>query len=124
MVKVSKFVGIIGLALILVTGIIHFIETGEYFEKATYLGVLFVLNGVGGVVSAIGIQRNRALMGWGLGIPVAAGAFAGYIISRTVGMPGLPVDPKWFEPLGIVSLVVEGGFTILAVCVLTFIKRS
>lgn len=40
-------------------------------------------------------------------------AVRGYFGSRTVGMPGLPVDPC-FEPLGVLSLSVEGLFVTLA----------
>jgi hypothetical protein len=32
------------------------------------------------------------------------------VISRTVGLPGLPVETGWLEPLGVLSLVVEGLF--------------
>ena len=32
------------------------------------------------------------------------------MISRTVGLPGLPVETEWLEPLGVLSLVVEALF--------------
>ena len=38
------------------------------------------------------------------------GAFVGYVISRTVGLPGLPVEEEWLEPLGLLSLLVEALF--------------
>ena len=34
----------------------------------------------------------------------------GYVISRTVGLPGLPVEEEWLEPLGLLSLLVEALF--------------
>jgi hypothetical protein len=34
----------------------------------------------------------------------------GYVISRTVGLPGLPAVEEWLEPLGLLSLLVEGLF--------------
>jgi len=49
---------------------------------------------------------------------VAAGAFIGYIVSRTVGIFGLPPD-VWMEPLGIASLVVEALFIVVALRALT-----
>jgi uncharacterized membrane protein YczE len=44
-----------------------------------------------------------------LGALVAGGAFAGYVISRTIGLPGMPVE-DWLELLGVLSLLVEGLF--------------
>lgn len=42
-----------------------------------------------------------------------------YTISRTVGLPGLEVDDEWFEPIGVVSLIVEGLFVLLYAYVMT-----
>src|SRR5215211_7925785 len=50
-------------------------------------------------------------------INFAAGAFAGYVISRTVGLPGLGVETEWLEPLGLLSLLVEALFMGLYVMV-------
>jgi hypothetical protein len=80
----------------------------EELEEATYLGLLFVANVGGAVVAAIGIYRNYR-WGWGLGALVAGGAFAGYVISRTIGLPGMPVE-DWLQLLGVLSLLVEGLF--------------
>lgn len=45
---------------------------------------------------------------------MAAGAFVGYALSRTVGLPQIPAEPDaWFEPLGIASFVAEGLFVVL-----------
>ena len=112
----SKFITWTGIVLMLLTGIIHFYDAPDAFGEMTYKGVLFTLNGVGAIVAAYGIFRGAA-WSWLLGLLIAGGAIVGYVISRTVGMPGLPVDP-WLEPLGILSLVVEGLFALLAVYVL------
>jgi hypothetical protein len=40
----------------------------------------------------------------------------GYVISRTTGLPGLPAE-EWLEPLGILSLLIEGLFLGLYVTV-------
>ncbi len=107
-----------GIVLIVITGIIHFIDAPDTFTEATYKGILFSLNGIGALIAAYGIFRG-ANWSWVLGLLVAGGAFVGYIVSRTVGLPGLEVDPAWFEPLGVLSLIVEGIFMILAIKVLT-----
>jgi hypothetical protein len=53
---------------------------------------------------------------------VAGGAFVGYVISRTVGLPGLPVEEEWLEPLGLLSLLVEALF--IGLCLTTFVRPT
>jgi hypothetical protein len=101
-----------GIALILVTGAIHFIDAPGSFSDATYKGVLFLANGIAAVVAACGILRGERTWGWGLGVLVAGGALVAYVISRTVGLPRLAPD-VWLEPLGILSLMVEAAFIVL-----------
>src|SRR5215204_3055831 len=98
-----------GLSLIIVVGLIHLIGAPEDLEEAPYQGLLFLANFFGAIVAAIGIYRERS-GGWGLGALVSVGAFAGYVISRTTGLPGLPVEEEWLEPLGLLSLLVEALF--------------
>ena len=101
-----------GIALILVAGAIHFIDAPGSFGDATYKGLLFLANGIAAIVAAFGIYRGERSWGWGLGVLVAGGALVGYVVSRTVGLPGLAPD-IWLEPLGILSLMVEGAFIVL-----------
>ena len=70
---------------------------------------MFLVNFFGAILAAIGIYRGRS-WGWGLGALVSVGAFVGYVISRTIGLPGLPVEEEWLEPLGLLSLLVEALF--------------
>jgi hypothetical protein len=104
----------IGILLIVLVGLIHLIEAPEYFEAATYLGLLFLVNFAGAIVAAIGIHRGSWSWGWGLGVLVAASAFVGYLLSRTVGLPGF-YEEEFFEPTGVLSLVLEGLFVALYV---------
>ena len=98
-----------GISLIIVVGLIHLIGAPEDLEEAPYQGLLFLANFFGAILAAIGIYRGRS-WGWGLGALVSVGAFAGYVISRTIGLPGLPVEEEWLEPLGLLSMVVEALF--------------
>ena len=100
------------IVLILVTGAIHFIDAPGSFGDAPYKGWLFLANGIAAVVAAVGIHRSERTWGWGLGVLVAGGALVGYVISRTVGLPGLAPD-VWLEPLGILALMVEAAFIAL-----------
>jgi hypothetical protein len=104
----------LAIAAIVGTGLIHIVEAQPSFGDATYKGILFVANGVGALVAAIGISRNQRALGWVLGLLVAGGALAGYVASRTVGLPGLKPEPEnWFEPMGVASLVCEVVFVAL-----------
>jgi len=113
-----------GIALMLVTGIIHLIDAPDAFDEATYKGLLFVANGIGALIAAVGITRGARTWGWGLGLLVAAGAFVGYVASRTIGLPGIPAEPDaWLEPLGVVSLVAEGLVVGLALWAMQLLGR-
>ena len=105
-----------GIALILVVGLIHLINSPEDLEEGSYTGVLYLANFLGALAAAVGIYRGRS-WGWALGLIIAAGAFVAYVISRTAGLPGLPVETDWLEPLGVLSLIVEALFmgTFLAI---------
>jgi len=81
----------------------------EDLAEGSYTGVLYLANFFGAILAAIGIYRGRS-WGWALGALVSVGAFVGYVISRTVGLPGLPVEEEWLEPLGLLSLLVEALF--------------
>jgi hypothetical protein len=116
MTDVRKLVGI-GIGLILVTGLIHLIDAPGSFRDTPYKGLLFVANALGASLAAWGMYRDDGRWVWVLGLGVAGGALIAYVISRTIGLPGVPVD-DWGEPLGIMSMIVEGGFVLLALVVL------
>jgi hypothetical protein len=97
-----------GASLIAAVGLIHLLEAPEELEEVAFVGLLFLANFGAAVVAAIGIYRNYR-WGWGLGALLAGGAFSGYVISRTIGLPGLPVE-EWLEPVGVLSLLIEGLF--------------
>ena len=105
------------IALIVVTGLIHFVEAPDNLQEAAYKGVLFLLNGGAALVAAMGIYRGSKTWGWGLGALVAGGALVMYVVSRTVGLPGIGVDDEWLEPIGVLSLLVEGLFVAIAIAV-------
>ena len=98
----------VGILLIAALGLIHLLEAPDELEEATYLGLLFLANFGGAVVAAIGIYRNYR-WGWLLGVMLAGGSIVGYVVSCTVGLPGLDVEP-WLQPLGVLALLVEALF--------------
>ena len=107
------------IALIVVTGLIHLVTAPDDFTEAAYKGALFIANGLAALIAAAGIYRGSKTWGWGLGLLVAGGALVMYVVSRTIGLPGLGVDDAWFEPIGVLSLIVEGAYVLLALKVLS-----
>lgn len=99
----------IAVALIVITGYLHLNTAGEEYAEARYMGVLFLLNFLGSLVSAVGILRRKLWWGWILGVVIALGSIVGYIQSRTMGMPGMEVE-EWYDPVGISAMIAEGLF--------------
>jgi len=112
-----------GIVLIIAIGLIHFINAPDSFDEATYKGLLFLANGVGALIAAYGIWSDKR-WGWTIGLLVAAGALTGYVMSRTIGMPGIPAEPDaWLEPMGVLSMITEGMFSAVALWSLYSIGR-
>ena len=104
----------LAIAAILGTGLVHIVDAQDAFGDATYKGLLFIGNGVGALVAAIGIYLDQRAVGWLLGGLIAGGALLAYVASRTIGLPGLPAEPDaWLEPMGVVSLLCETLFVVL-----------
>jgi hypothetical protein len=89
-----------------------------------YLGVLFGIGGVLLLAAVVGLaRRSWSRIAWATGSLVAAGMFAGYVMSRTVGLPGMDVEP-WGEPLGVLSLVLEAVFLAAAAAAVVASSRT
>ena len=112
----------IGILLIALEGLIHLLDAPDSFEDATYKGLLFVAIVLGAAVASVGIYRGQR-WGWSFGALIAGSALVGYVISRTTGLPGLPVE-EWVEPLGVLSLLVEGLFVGLYLTVTRLLQNN
>jgi hypothetical protein len=105
------------------TGLIHlWLAPDQYSEKA-YVGVLFVAGAIASGYVAAKLWTGRdTTFDWLLGSAASIGMFAGFILSRTVGLPGFH-EAEW-ELSGIVSLLLEAGFLAAAVAALSRPPRS
>jgi hypothetical protein len=122
--RVPGMLKLMAVLLIVAVGLTHLIGAPQHYRAAPYMGVLFVANFVGSLVSAGGIYRD-ALWGWLLGVLVAGGAIVAYIVSRSVGLPGFEhAVGRWFGPLGVVSLIVEALFMALFVVAVIIRRRD
>ncbi len=100
-----------GAVLLGLTGIIavHVMDLPGKFSEVPYIGLLYL-----GIIAAAGYLIHRIVSGptrrdFLASAALAGAVILGYVVNRTVGMPGATDDiGNWFEPLGLLSLVVEG----------------
>ncbi len=105
--------GLIGVALI------HVLELPDVFEEAFYLGLLFVGAVVASLLVAVALTRESDARVWRVAGGLPGLILLGYVVSRTVGLPGFTSDMgEWTEPLGLASMVAEGLLVSLSVVVL------
>ena len=95
--------------------VVHIMDLPDKWTEVRYLGIAYVgLIAAATYLAARVISNpkpNEVLASLGL----AASVIAGFVINRTVGMP-LAMDDigNWWEPLGLVSLYIEGIAVYLA----------
>jgi hypothetical protein len=107
----SKNLDLVGIVLITTIGVIHLISMRVENYQANYIGWLFSASFIGSIIAALGIYHG-SIGGWMLGFFVAAGSFSAYVMSRTVGLPGMEIE-EWLNPFGMLSLLLETNFLVL-----------
>ena len=90
-----------------IVGLIHLILAPEYFSEQAYIGVLFVLGAIALGAFALRLWRGDDVPAWLLGALTMAGMGVGFVLSRTVGLPGFH-ESEW-EASGLLSLLLEGS---------------
>jgi hypothetical protein len=115
-------VRVVGAVLLLAAAVIHAVELQD--AETPMLIVGFALSALATLGAALLLLTRGPRLGWLIGGGAAALTFLGYVLSRTVGLPGDDEDVgNWAEPLGVVSLVVEGLAVLLAIWALTDAHR-
>jgi hypothetical protein len=97
-----------GAALLAATGALHLALVPEYLGEKAYVGVLFILGGLTAIATAVALWRRPDPLAWTVGALVCAGMGAGFVLSRTTGLPGF--HPHDWEASGVLSLLIEGAF--------------
>lgn len=99
-------------AAIAAIGAIHLVLAPEYFGEQAYVGILFLCGAGASAVIAGRLWIADHTPAWIAGAAVSLGMGVGFILSRTVGLPGFH-ESEW-ELSGVVSLLLEAGFLGLA----------
>jgi len=97
-------IGLVAIAAIHVLDLPGKFEDGPTYLAVGYIGVI--------LVSLILVERvivKGSRFDFAASAALAASVFVGFVINRTIGMPGATDDiNNWLEPLGLLSLRVEG----------------
>jgi hypothetical protein len=96
------------IALLVVTAGAHLYLAPEHLDEMPYIGVLFVLGGVGSLVAAGWLLLSDTPLAWASGGALCAGMLLALVLSRTIGLPDF--KEEGLEPLAVVCLVDEALF--------------
>src|SRR5713226_8791100 len=94
---VLRAVAVIGLAGV---ALIHVLDAHNTFTATPYIGWLYVGLITGSLASAAWLVRASDSRAWAAAALLPLGAIVGFVLSRTVGLPGSTEDiGNWWEPL-------------------------
>ena len=116
-----RAVTVIGLIAV---GVIHSLEVPGQVSGAVWLTIGFALLAVVAPAAGLWLLLRPSLLAWEFAGAACALAAAGYVLTRSVPVPGDAADVgNWLEPLGVASLTIEAVVVILALIILTGIYR-
>lgn len=94
-------------------GVIHLALTPEYLDEKVYVGVLFAVGGAAELGLAAWLWLRNDAAAWLLSAAAMVGMGGGFILSRTVGLPGFH-ESEW-ELSGLVCLMLEAAVVAILV---------
>jgi hypothetical protein len=110
---------------LITVGVIHALEIQGQISGAVWLTVGFCLLAGGAPLAGLWLLVRPVLPAWALAGLVGFCAAAGYILTRSVAVPGDPGDRgNWLEPLGLAALIIELLVVILAVLALASQRKA
>jgi hypothetical protein len=96
-------------------GLIHLLDAIGKYNETRYLFWMYVALIVGSLATAGAVLFTRTRKAFAAAAALAGSAAAGYVLSRTTGLPNATGDiGNWTEPLGLASLFVEGAVVAVA----------
>jgi hypothetical protein len=113
-VRATTAVGLAGVA------IIHAIDGIDKWSETRYMFWMYMALIAASLVTAGAVLLSRSRLPLMAAAAVAGSAFAGYVLSRTTGLPNATGDVgNWTEPLGLASLIVEGSIVAVVLAAFT-----
>jgi hypothetical protein len=103
------FVGMLAIALI------HLLDVIGKIKETPYIGVMYIGLMVASIGVALYLLHTGSSRAWAAAGLLAAATLAGFILSRTTGLPKADDDiGNWTEGLGLASMFGEGAVMVLA----------
>ena len=113
---IARAVAIGGLVAI---ALIHILQLPDAFAEIGYLGALFIAAVATCLLLAGVLTRTSDDLAWAAAGGLAALILLGYVLSRSVGLPGFTDDVgEWSEAPGLASMVVESLLIVVSGAVL------
>ena len=118
----ARVLAIGGLAAV---ALIHSIQAPDAFSEAGYVGALFIVAVVACVLLATTMTRTSDDRAWMAVGGVAGLILIGYILSRSVGLPGFTSDMgEWDSSRGLAAMVAESTLVVLSGTVLLMRREA
>lgn len=117
---IARALAVVGLAGV---ALIHLLDAHDTFLSSPVQGWLYVGLITGTLGTAAVLMRRSDRRAWAAALLLPLGAFAAFVYSRTIGLPGGAEDiGNWWEPLGLSSLFVEAA--VIGVAGSVFVERA
>lgn len=105
----------LGVLLLAGIALVHFLGIPDKLGETPYMGWMYILLVAGCAAAGAWLLSNQARAGYVLGLIISLGAIVFYVLTRTTGLPKATGDiGNWAEPAGIVSLLLEAAFVVIA----------
>jgi hypothetical protein len=109
----------VAIGALVAIAVIHVLQLPTAFASIGYLGALFIAAAAACLALAAVMTRTSDDRAWAAAGGLAALILLGYVISRSVGLPGFTDDAgEWAEAPGLASMVVESLLVFLTAAVL------
>lgn len=98
----AVIIGLVGLVAV------HILDLPAKWEETFYMAIMYL-----GIIAFAAFLIERLVVkvskrDYLASAVLSVGVLLGYVVNRTVGMPGAMGDiGNWFEPLGLLSIAVE-----------------
>ena len=108
-------------AATLVVAAAHVPVVPEHLREVPYVGWLFVGLIAACLLCSVALAVQDTVIVWVAAATICMAAVSAYLVSRSVGLPGMPDDVgDWANPLGLISVAGETLVAVLALAALAF----
>jgi hypothetical protein len=103
--QAARLLAVFGMAGI---AVIHVLDAPGTFEGVKYIFWLYIAVIAGAIPFSLLLLQWPSRRAWAGPALLAAGPLVGYLLTRSVGLPGDSEDiGNWLDPLGMASMFVE-----------------